>query len=126
MVESIIWGIVLLFTIGAIVEAWSKARSTLQKTTDSYKSPEALSLEYAGIPLHVCSIESDKLLLQVGAGDVEDIELNLTKIWFTKESIPSEWRNIGAWFKVKSGENNIILYEKVLMYRINDPNPINP
>ena len=116
MVESIIWSIIAIFVIRYIIEAWSKAGSTVQKMEDSYKSPEALTLEYAGIPLLVCSIESYKLLLQVGTRDVEDIQLNVTKIWFTKESIPSEWRNIGAWFKVKSGENNTILYEKVLMW----------
>lgn len=126
MVESFIWGIIALFIIGSIIEGLSKAHSTVQKTKNSYKSPEDLSLEYAGMPLQVCSIESDKLLLQVGTGDAEDIELNLTKIWFTKESVPSEWRNVGAWFKVKSGENNTILYEKVLMYRGYDSNPINP
>lgn len=125
MEDVIIWGIIALFVIGCIIEVWSKARSTVQKTKNSYKSPEVLSLEYAGIPLRVCSIESDKLLLQVGVSG-EDHNLHETKVWFTKESIPSEWRNIGAWFKVKSGENNTILHEKVLMYRGNNPEPVNP
>lgn len=124
MGDYIILGIIALMVIGGLIESMFKARSSIRTTIESHKNPKILSAEYAGIPLNVCIIEHDKVLIQVGVSG-EDHNLHETKVWFTKESIPSEWRNVGVWFKVSSGENNSVLYEKVLMYRGEDPTPIN-
>lgn len=115
MIGKIILGCIGLYITGGIIEAWNLACISVRKKMDSYTNPKKLSVEYAGMILNVLSVKSSKILIAVW--EESGATIPKESVWFEKESIPSEWRNVGAWFAVKSDAGDTVSFEKYLVYK---------